>query len=86
VRLLRALADAQSALSLKDLAASAAMPASKAHRYLVSFGRSGLVTQDAVTGRYDLGPLALTVGLAALGRVNAARVGAWAASALTRRF
>jgi DNA-binding IclR family transcriptional regulator len=86
VRLLRALADAQSALSLKDLAASAAMPASKAHRYLVSFGRSGLVTQDAVTGRYDLGPLALTVGLAALGRINAARVGAWAASALRDRL
>jgi DNA-binding IclR family transcriptional regulator len=86
VRLLRALADASAALSLKDVAMAAAMPASKAHRYLVSFGRSGLVTQDGVTGRYDLGPLALTVGLAALGRVNAARVGVWAAGALRDRI
>jgi DNA-binding IclR family transcriptional regulator len=86
VRLLRALAQAPGALSLKDVAMAAEMPASKAHRYLVSFGRSGLVTQDSMTGRYDLGPLALTVGLAALGRVNAARVGAWAASALRDRI
>jgi DNA-binding IclR family transcriptional regulator len=86
VRLLRALADAAGALSLKDVALAAAMPASKAHRYLVSFGRGGLVMQDAVTGRYDLGPLALTLGLAALGRLNTARVGAWAAGALRDRI
>jgi DNA-binding IclR family transcriptional regulator len=86
VRLLRALADAAGALSLKDIALAAAMPASKAHRYLVSFGRSGLVMQDSVTGRYDLGPLALTLGLAALGRLSTARVGAWAAGTLRDRI
>jgi DNA-binding IclR family transcriptional regulator len=86
MRLLRVLADVPAALSLKDLAMAAGMPASKAHRYLVSLGRSGLVAQDAATGRYDLGPLALTVGLAALGRVNAARVGTWAAGALRDRI
>lgn len=85
VRLLRALADAQGPLILKVLAARAGMSASKAHRYLVSFGRCGLVAQDPATGRYDLGPLALTVGLAALGRVNAAKVGAWAVAALRDR-
>jgi DNA-binding IclR family transcriptional regulator len=85
VRLLRALGDADGAMTLKDLAARAGMPASKAHRYLVSFGRSGLVAQDPVTGRYDLGALALTLGLAALGRVSAAKVGAWAAATLRDR-
>ena len=30
------------------------MPAAKAHRYLVSFVRTGLVTQDRHSGRYDL--------------------------------
>lgn len=86
VRLLRALAEAPGALTLKDLAAGAGMPASKAHRYLVSFGRSGLVVQEAASGRYDLGPLALTLGLAALGRVNAVKVGAWAMAELRARI
>jgi DNA-binding IclR family transcriptional regulator len=86
VRLLRALADAPGAVSLKALALAAGMPASKAHRYLVSFGRAGLVAQDAESGRYDLGPLALTLGLAALGRLNVARVGAWAAGTLRDRI
>ena len=40
------------------------MSAAKAHRYLVSFQRLGLVTQDARTARYDLGPAALKLGLA----------------------
>jgi DNA-binding IclR family transcriptional regulator len=32
---------------LRDLAAAAGMSAAKAHRYLVSFQRLGLVVQDA---------------------------------------
>ncbi len=71
-RLLDVLA-AVGALTLKDLAAKAQMSASKAHRYLVSLTRTGLVEQDA-TGRYDLGTRALSVGLAALGRIDAVRI------------
>jgi DNA-binding IclR family transcriptional regulator len=66
-RLLLALADSGSSLSLKDLAAKAGMTPSRAHPYLVSYGRLGLVEQDSV-GRYDLGPAALRVGLASLSR------------------
>ena len=72
-RLLDVLAAASGALTLKDLAAKARMSASKAHRYLVSLARTGLVEQDA-TGRYDLGIRALSVGLAALGRIDAVRI------------
>ncbi|MDP2132447.1 MAG: IclR family transcriptional regulator, partial [Sulfuritalea sp.] len=50
------------------------MPAAKAHRYLVSFARTGLVTQDALSGRYDLGHFALELGLASLARLDAVRV------------
>ena len=46
-------------LMLRDLAARAGMSAAKAHRYLVSFQRLGLVVQDSRTTRYDLGPAAL---------------------------
>jgi DNA-binding IclR family transcriptional regulator len=60
-------------MMLRDLASSAGMPAAKAHRYLVSFVRTGLVTQDPVSGRYDLGHFALDLGLASLARLDAVR-------------
>jgi DNA-binding IclR family transcriptional regulator len=55
---------------LRDLAAAAAMPAAKAHRYLVSLARMGLVEQQAETGLYDLGAFALQLGLSALARLD----------------
>lgn len=73
MRLVAALAAAGKAMNLKALASAAGMPPAKAHRYLVSLGRSGLVEQDPSTGRYDLGPFALEVGLSALGRLDPLR-------------
>jgi DNA-binding IclR family transcriptional regulator len=69
-RLLQALAAAGAPMMLRDLAAEADMPPAKAHRYLVSFGRMGLVEQEAASGRYDLGPFALELGLAGLARLD----------------
>lgn len=74
VPLLAALAEHGGPMMLRDLARAAGMPAAKAHRYLVSFIRVGLVGQDAVSGRYDLGEFALTLGLASLARLDAVRV------------
>jgi len=68
--LLQVLAKSEGALMLRDLAASAGMSAAKAHRYLVSFQRLGLVHQDHTSTRYDLGPAALQLGLAALTRLD----------------
>lgn len=68
--LLQALADASTALPLSQLARQAGMPPAKAHRYLVSLIRVGLVEQDAHSGLYDLGGMALELGLAALGRID----------------
>jgi len=68
--LLVALSDAAQPLSLKDLAGKARMSASKAHRYLVSYARLGLVEQEVDTGRYALGEFALRLGLAAIGRLD----------------
>ena len=64
--LLSALVREGKPMMLKDLAREAGMPAAKAHPYLVSFGKLGLVEQDALTGRYGLGPFALQMGLTAL--------------------
>lgn len=65
-RLLLALAEHTTPLSLKELAAAADLPAARAHPYLVSFGRLGLVQQDAHSGHYALGPAALRIGLTCL--------------------
>jgi DNA-binding IclR family transcriptional regulator len=72
--LLQALSESACPLMLRDLAANAGMSAAKAHRYLVSYQRLGLVIQDPATTRYDLGPGALRLGLAALARVDAVRM------------
>ena len=72
--LLDALSSAGCALMLRDLALASGMSAAKAHRYLVSFQRLGLVVQDANSTRYDLGPAALKLGLASLARVDAVKL------------
>ncbi len=72
--LLDALSRTDGALMLRDLAAAAGMSAAKAHRYLVSFQRLGLVVQDPVSTRYDLGPAALRLGLASLARLDGVKL------------
>lgn len=58
-------------MTLRDLARDANMSPSKAHPYLVSFGKLGMVEQDLGTGRYQLGPTMLRLGLVCLQRVDA---------------
>jgi DNA-binding IclR family transcriptional regulator len=70
VPLLEALERATGPLALKELSAAAGLDPSSAHRYLASFVRCGLVRQEADL-RYDLGSLALRLGLAALQRQDA---------------
>jgi DNA-binding IclR family transcriptional regulator len=72
--LLQALGGADGPLMLRDLARAADMSAAKAHRYLVSFQRLQLVVQDAASTRYDLGPAALKLGLAALSRLDSVKL------------
>ncbi len=72
--LLNALAEARAPMMLRDLGAAAGMSAAKAHRYLVSYQRLGLVVQDEHNTRYDLGPAALKLGLASLERMDAVQL------------
>ncbi|MEP6771125.1 MAG: helix-turn-helix domain-containing protein, partial [Polaromonas sp.] len=81
-RLLLALAEHPGPMTLKDLAAHAGLPASRAHPYLVSFGRLRLIEQDAVTGRYALGAAALQVGLSCLHQLDPLKVATPVAEAL----
>lgn len=85
-QILIALADSGAAMSLKQLALTARMTPAKAHPYLVSFGKIGLVSQDPVSGRYGLGALALRMGLAGLRQLNPVRLAITAAIALEQRI
>ncbi len=68
-------------IALKDLAKAAHMTAGKAHPYMVSFLKVGFVTQTEA-GHYELGPLALQLGLARLQRLDPVKVASQLVEAL----
>lgn len=73
-RLLLALVDAGRPMALKELAQASGMAPPKAHPYLVSFGKLGLIVQNEVSGRYGLGPLAVQLGLISLQQIDSVRL------------
>lgn len=73
-QLLKALARSGRRMALKDLARDADMTPAKAHPYLVSFGKLGLIEQDPVSGHYGLGQLAVQLGLISLQQVDPVRL------------
>jgi DNA-binding IclR family transcriptional regulator len=73
-RLLLVLGAHPEPMTLKDLAAGANLPPARAHPYLVSFSKLGLVEQSRDTGRYALGPAALQLGLTCLHQMDPMRV------------
>jgi DNA-binding IclR family transcriptional regulator len=85
-RLLEALTNEPRAMMLRDLAKSAQMSPAKAHRYLVSFLRLGVVAQDPISGRYELGGFALQMGLARLARVDGVKLARLALAQLRDRL
>jgi DNA-binding IclR family transcriptional regulator len=69
-RVLAALAAEPGPATLGAVAKQSGLSASQAHRYLASLIASGMAHQDASSGRYDLGPQAIQIGLAALARTD----------------
>lgn len=84
-QLLQALARAGRQMALKDLAREADMTPAKAHPYLVSFGKLGLIEQDPLSGHYGLGPLAMQLGLISLQQVDPVRLASAELPALAQR-
>lgn len=85
-RLLLALAEHPAAMPLKELAAAAGLPSSRAHPYLVSFSKLGLIEQDGPSGRYALGPAALQIGLACLHQLDPIKAATPVAEALAEEI
>jgi DNA-binding IclR family transcriptional regulator len=81
--LINALERADGPLSLKEVAQRAGMSASKAHFYMVSFKRVGLVEQSPDTAHYTLGRYALDLGLSALRKLDLVELSREAMQALS---
>lgn len=81
-KLLLAMANNMGPLSLKDLAAQAGLSPSRAHPYLVSYCKLGLVAQDLPSGYYALGPSALQIGLTCLHQLDVVKAATPVAKAL----
>lgn len=73
-QLLLALVQHGRPMALKDLARDAGMAPAKAHPYLVSFNKLGLIVQDEASGHYGLGPLAMQLGLISLQQFDPMRL------------
>jgi DNA-binding IclR family transcriptional regulator len=84
-RLLGVVAQFDGPTTLTRIAAAADMSPSRAYRYLRGLVDSGLVEQDSVSGRYDLGPEVLRLGLAAISRIDPVRLAIAALPDLTDR-
>ena len=81
-RLIRALEESESRLTLKEVAGRAGMPSSKALLYLASFLELRMISRDGA-GLYSLGPYAMQLGLGALRQVSVIDLAAEPMQALT---
>ena len=72
----KTLAQLKGPQTLKDFSAAASLSPAKAHRYLVSLIREGLIEQSAIDGRHDFGGAAREIGRAAINRLEIMCIGA----------
>ncbi len=72
-RLLLTLSAADQPMTLSEIAAALKVSATKVHPYMVSFMRQDFVLQNQ-SGRYELGPSALQIGLARMRRLDPVQI------------
>lgn len=84
--ILQALIHANHSQRLSEIASQCGLPAAKVHRYLVSLARIGLASRNLTTGRYDLGPMAMQIGLKGFSRFDALRFAAETLDSLVERL
>ena len=71
--ILAAVARAHRRVTLSEIARQLNFSPGKVHRYFVSFVRAGILVQQPDSGMYEFGPLALQIGLSAIGQIDAVR-------------
>lgn len=84
--LLRSLSKLGGGATLQEIASANGMLLARTHRYLLSLVKSGLVDYDKNSGHYELGSLVLELGLTALDRLDAVRMGSDIVRGLAERL
>ncbi len=74
VALLRVIADFGRPAGLGEIARAIEMTPTRTQRYLLGLTRAGLIEQNPLTQRYDLGFQVVELGVLALGRTDAVRL------------
>jgi DNA-binding IclR family transcriptional regulator len=74
VTLLKAIAGFGQPAALVDIAKAVGMTPTRTQRYLLGLMKAGLVEQNKLSQRYDLGFQVIELGVLALGRVDAVRL------------
>jgi DNA-binding IclR family transcriptional regulator len=86
LEMLKTMVGAARPMKLKDIAAARRMSASKAHRYLVSLCRSGLLAQGPGDAEYRLGPYALDMAVACLNSLRPVKLASEILEAMSREI
>ena len=86
IEVLKTLVSASAPMKLKDIASASKMSASKAHRYMVSLCRTGLVAQETTDTEYRLGPYALEMAIACLNSLRPVKLASEALEAISREI
>ncbi len=86
MKILEAMLCSSIAQPLKEIAHRSGISAARLHPYMVSLIKSGLVEQVPGNTHYDLGPLALRLGVASLQRLDPVRIAVPYAHALARKI
>jgi DNA-binding IclR family transcriptional regulator len=86
IEVLKRLVAASAPMKLKDIASASKISASKAHRYMVSLCRSGLVAQGSQDAAYRLGPYALEMAIACLNSLRPVKLASEALEAVSREI
>jgi DNA-binding IclR family transcriptional regulator len=86
LKLLQAVAQMRQSATLTEIAQRSEMSVSRVYRYLTSLTQAGFLQQEAATGKYDLGPASIELGLAAMARVDAIRLASDVMRELTEKI
>jgi len=74
LKLLALVGEAQRALAAGEIARLSNLHASTVHRFLVNLEAAGFLTREDSTGKYQLGPACVSLGRAALDRLDVHRI------------
>lgn len=70
LQLLKVVTNARKPIALTEIATQMSISPSRAHRYLSSLCQAGFVKKNLESGRYDVGPGVIELGIAAASRVG----------------